>query len=259
MDDSEQRLTHRPEVGRDLPVGAERGVGPGKTSDAPPVPGERPSALQSIVGVFLHPRRTFESMRDRPHFRLALVILLVIQTGIAILLFRSGVIAEQTIAKMEEQGKDPRQIEAVSSFFEGTGGILTTVVAAPFATTMGILFGAASLFFMGNLMMGGRLRFTHYLSAMVYAGIIQIVDQGVRVALILANRTFDVRLGLGVLFGDATGFPIRALDILTDPLFLWGNAVCAIGVSAYARRSFKFGLLAVIPGTLLAVILSANR
>jgi hypothetical protein len=249
MDDSEQRLTNRPDAGGNGPGD----IGPGV------VPGERPGALQSIVGAFIHPRRTFESMRDRPHFRLALVILLVIQTGIALALFRSGVIAEQTIAKMEEQGKDPRQIEAVSTFFEGTGGLLTTVVTAPFATAIGILCGAGLLFFMANLMMGARLRFAHYLSAAVYAGIVQLVDQGVRVALILVNRTFDVRLGLGVLFPDATGFPIRALDILTDPLFLWGNAVCAIGVSAYARRSFKFGVLAVIPGMLLALLLSANR
>jgi hypothetical protein len=249
MDDTEERLTVRPETGRDLPVGVEHGV----------VPGKPPGALQSILGVFVHPRRTFESMRDRPHFRLALALMLVIQTGIALALFHSGVIAEQTIAKMEEQGKDPRQIEAVSNFFEGTGGLVTTVVTAPFATAVGVLCGAALLFFMANLMMGARLRFAHYLSAAVYAGIVQMVDQLVRVSLILVNRTFDVRLGLGVLFGDATGFPIRALDILTDPLFLWGNAVCAIGVSAYSRRSFKFGVLAVIPGMLLAVILTANR
>jgi hypothetical protein len=243
MDDTEQRLT------AGGPAAAEQSV----------APGERPGALQAIVGVFLHPRRTFEAMRDRPHFRLALALMLVIQTGIALTLFYSGVIAEQTISKMEEQGKDPAQIEAVSNFFEGTGGLLTTVVTAPFATAIGVLCGAALLFFMGNLMMGGRLRFAHYLSAAVYAGIVQIVDQLVRVSLILANRTFDVRLGVGVLFPDAAGFPIRALDILTDPLFLWSNAVCAIGVSAYARRSFKFGVLAVIPGMLLAVILTANR
>jgi hypothetical protein len=221
--------------------------------------GKDPGPLGRLLGIFIHPRRTFESMLDRPHFRLALALLLVVQTGIALTLFHSGVIAEQTVAKMEAQGKDQRQIEAVQNFFEGTGGMITTVVTAPFATVIGVLAGSALLFFMGNLMMGARLRFSHYLSAVTYAGIVQIVDQLVRVGLILANRTFDVRLGLGALFGDATGFPIRALDTLTDPLFLWGNAVCAIGVSAYARRDLRFGLLAVLPGVLLAVILSANR
>jgi hypothetical protein len=239
--------------------GADGSDGASSLPDGETGQGKDPGPLGRLLGIFIHPRRTFESMRERPHFRLALVLLLVVQTGIALALFRSGVIAEQTIAKMEAQGKDQRQIDAVQNFFEGTGGMITTVVTAPFATVIGVLAGSALLFFMANLMMGARLRFSHYLSAVAYAGIVQIVDQLVRVGLILANRTFDVRLGLGALFGDATGFPIRALDTLTDPLFLWGNAVCAIGVSAYARRDFRFGLLAVLPGVLLAVILSANR
>jgi Yip1-like protein len=226
-------------------------------SNGEPAKDEGP--LGRLVGVFVHPRRTFEAMRERPRFLLPLVIMLVVQTAIAFAMYRSGVMAEETVAKMEEQGKDPRQIEAVQSFFEGPGGLITTVVTAPFATAIGVLAGAAILFFMANLMMGARLRFPHYLSAVAFGGVVQILDQLVRVALILQNRTFDVRLGLGNLFGDTGGFAVRALDVLTDPLFLWGNAVAAIGVSAYAKRGFAFGALAVIPGMLLAVLLSANR
>src|SRR5688572_9934455 len=242
---------------------SEQGLTRTGTGDETPgnavVGAKRPGALESLLGVFIHPRRTFESMRDRPRFMVPLIVLLVAQTAMAYAMFRSGVIAEHTIAKMEEQGKDPQSIEAVQTFFEGPGGLLTSVVTAPFATAMGVLIGAAVLFFMANLMMGARLRFPHYLSAVAYAGIVLLLDQIVRVALILANRTFDVRLGIGSLFGDAGGFGVRALDTLTDPLFLWGNAVCAIGVSAYAKRKFGFGALAVLPGMLLTVLLSANR
>lgn len=223
--------------------------------NAPPDPGP----LGRLIGVFFRPRATFESMRERPRFLLPLIILLVVQTSIAFVLFHSGIVAEQTVAKMEAQGKDQHAIEAVQNFFEGTGGLVVTVVTAPFATAVGLISGAAILFFMGNLMMGARLRFPHYLSAVAFAGIVQSVDQLVRVGLILAQRSFDVRLGLGNLFGDATGFGVRAIDTLTDPLFLWGTAICALAVAVYAKRGFGFGILAVLPGTLLAVILSANR
>ena len=216
-------------------------------------------ALARLAGVFIHPRRTFESMRDRPRFRSALIVVLIVQTALALVMYQSGVIAEQTVAKMEEEGRDPQQIEAVEGFFSGPLGFATTVATAPFATAIGLIAGAAILFFMGNLMLGARLRYAHYLSAMAYAGVVQIIDQIVRVSLILVNRTFDVRLGLGALFGDATGMPIRALDTVTDPLFLWGNLVCAIGVSTYARRHLGFGIIAVLPGLLLAALLAANR
>jgi hypothetical protein len=233
---------------------------PARVDDAPAgEPGRDEGPLGRLFGVFVNPRRTFASMRERPRFLLPLIILLVVQTGIAFLLFHSGVIAEQTVAKMEEQGKDERSIEAVQNFFEGPGGLITTVVTAPFATAIGILAGSAVLFFMANLMLGARLRFQHYLSAVAFAGVVQIVDQLIRIGLILHNRTFDVRLGVGNLFGEEGGFLVRALDIATDPLFLWGNAVCAIGVSTYAKKGFGFGALAVLPGMLLAILLSANR
>jgi len=225
---------------------------------APDAP-EEGGPLARLLGVFVRPRRTFESMRERPRFLLAIVLLLVAQTTFAFVMYHSGIVAEETIAKMEAQGKDQRAIDAVQSFFEGTGGLVVTVVTAPFATAVGVLAAGALLFFMANLMMGAKLRFSHYVSAADFAGVVQLVDQLVRVALILHNRTFDVRLGLGNLLGDATGLGVRALDTVTDPLFLWGNAVCAIAVSAYARRSFGFGALAVLPGMLLAVLLSANR
>lgn len=222
-------------------------------------PPDEPGPLARLFGVFFRPRRTFESMRERPRFLLPMILLLVVQTSIAFVMFRTGIVAEETVAKMEAQGKDPKAIEAVESFFEGTGGLLATVATAPFATAVGLLSGAALLFFMGNLMLGARLRFAHYLSAVAFAGVVQLVDQLVRVGLILANRSFDVRLGLGTLFGDATGFGIRALDTITDPLFLWGNAICALAVAVYAKRGFGFGVLAVLPGVILAVLLSANR
>src|SRR5688500_5215873 len=136
-----------------------------RTGNADETPGDaaadatRPGALAALLAVFLHPRRTFESMRDRPRFLVPLIVLLVAQTAMAYAMFRSGVIAEHTIAKMEEQGKDPQSIEAVQTFFEGPGGLLTSVVTAPFATAMGVVLGAAVLFFMANLMMGARLRF----------------------------------------------------------------------------------------------------
>lgn len=232
-------------------------AGPTDVAVVPPPPD--PGPIGRLVGVFVRPRATFESMRERPRFLLPLIILVVAQTAIAFVMFQSGIVAEQTVAKMEAQGKDPRAIEQVQSFFEGTGGLVVSVVTAPFATAVGLLSGAAILFFMANLMMGARLRFAHYLSAVAFTGFVELVDQLVRVALILVNRSFDVRLGLGVLLGDATGFWVRALDTLTDPLFLWGNAIGALAVGVYSKRGFGFGVLAILPGVLLAVILSANR
>jgi hypothetical protein len=223
----------------------------------PPPPD--PGPIGRLVGVFVRPRATFESMRERPRFLLALILVLVVQTAIAFVLFHSGIVEQATLEKMQAQGRDQQTIDAVQHFFEGTGGMVLTLLTAPFFTAVGIVSAAAILFFMGNLMLGARLRFGHYVSAAAFGGVIQLVEGIVRSALILAKGEMDVHMGLGNLLGDATGFWVRAVDTLTDPLFLWGCAICALGVAVYARRPFGFGVLASLPGVLLAVIISANN
>lgn len=222
-----------------------------------PTPG--PGPLGRILGVFLSPRATFESMRERPRFLLPMVILLIVQTTLAYVMFQSGVVAEETAAKMEAQGRSAQEIEAVQRFFEGTPGLAITISTSLFFTALSLVAMSALAFFIGNLMLGARLRYAHYLSAITFAGVVLLVEQIVRVGLILASRTYDVRLGLGMLLGDATGFWVRALDTLTDPLFLWGNAIAALGIAVYARRNFGFGVATVAVGVVAAVLLSASR
>jgi len=50
---------------------------------------------------------------------------------------------------------------------------------------------------------------------------------------------------------------MHVADTATDPLLLWATAIEALGVSVMARKSFGFGVLAVLPGFLLLVSLSA--
>ena len=240
--------------------GAGGGVHPGAGTAAVPVatPPD-PGPLGRRLGGFIRPRETFESMRDRPRFLLPMIVLVVVQTVLAFVMFQSGVVAEETATKMEAQGRSPQEIEAVQRFFEGTAGLVITVTTSLVFTLLSLVSLAGVAFFMGNLMLGARLRYVHYLSAMAFAGVVLLVEQAVRVGLILASRTYDVRLGLGMLLGDATGFGVRVLDTLTDPLFLWGHAISALGIAVYARRGFGFGVGAVLFGVLAAVVLSATR
>ena len=59
------------------------------------------SSGQALVGVFTRPRPTFEGMRAKPHYRLALAILLVFQLLFTIAIFESGAILNDTVAKLD--------------------------------------------------------------------------------------------------------------------------------------------------------------
>jgi hypothetical protein len=207
----------------------------------------------------VNPRATFESMRERPRFLLAGILVVLVQLVIAAVVVQSGIPREEAIAKMERQGADPAKIEAIEKFFDSPAAPIITIASAVVGVGFALVLSAGVLFFMGNLMLGGRIRFPHYLSAAAYGSVVLLVDNVVRVALILAKHGYDVRLGLGNVFGEDIGFVGRALDGMTDPLLLWGTAVMALAVSVYARKGFGFGVLSVLPGYLIGSILQGFR
>jgi len=230
---------------------------PTGASDTEVVP-ER-SALGRLFGIFVDPRGVFASMRARPRFLLAFLVVLVFQTAFAILIFQTGIVRDTSVAQLEAKGKDPQQIEAMERFFDSPAAPIITTVSGDVAFGFGLLASAALLFFMGNFMLGGRLTFRHYVSVVAFSWVVSLVDHAVRLALILSRESLDVRLGLGNLFGEEIGFLGRAVDLATDPLFLWATAVAAIGVSVYARKGFGFGAAAVLPGFIIGILLQAIR
>jgi hypothetical protein len=223
--------------------------------DQPP---ER-SALGRLFGIFVDPRGVFASMRARPRFLLPLLVFLAFQTVFAILIFQSGIARDEAVAQLEAKGKSPQQIEAIERFFDSPAAPIITTVSTVVAFGFGLLGGAALLFFMGNFMLGGRLTFRHYVSVVAFSWIVRLIDDAVRLALIVSRESLDVRLGLGNLFGEDIGYLGRVLDLATDPLLLWSAAVAAIGVSVFARKKFGFGVAAVLPGFVIGALIKAFR
>lgn len=218
-----------------------------------------PNEFATLGTIFVTPRPTFEAMAERPRFLLALILVVVAITAMTIPIFQSGIVRDETIAKMEAKGAPETQIEATAKFFDSPAGLAISlggnVVAIPFA----LLVTAGILFFMGNLMLGAKLRYPHYLSAASYGSVVALIDHAVRTGLIVAKESMDVRLGLGNFFGDDLPFLGRVIDSMTDPLLLWGTAITALGVAVYAKKGFGFGAIAVLPTFVVTLLLSSMR
>jgi hypothetical protein len=216
----------------------------------------RASALQSVVGVFANPRKAFEAMASKPRFLLPLIIMILAQAVFAVAIFQSGIVKDDALSKLEAKGKTQAEIEATEQFFDSPAAPVVGAVSGAVVTAFILLFNSALLLFIGNLMMGGRLTFKHYLSVATHSAVVGLVDLTVRAGLALGKGTLDVRLGLGNLFGEDPGYLGRFLDTLTNPLMLWPTAVSAVGVSVFAKKSFGFGVLVVLPVFLIGALLS---
>jgi hypothetical protein len=213
----------------------------------------------SLITIFVTPAKTFAGMIGKPRFLVAMIVSIILMGLMGAVMFQSGVVRDETLAILEAKGTPEAQVEATAKFFDSPAGLALSVggnlIRIPFA----LLVSAALLLFLGNLMMGAKLRFTHYLSAVTYGTVVGLVDHAIRTALILSRQSLDIRLGLGNLFGEDIGYVVRVLDSMTDPFLLWSMAVTALGVAAYARKGFGFGVVASLPVFLITLLLSGMR
>ena len=217
------------------------------------------SGAGALVGIFTNPRKTFEALAGKPRILLPFIVVLLAQTVFAMAIFQTGVVKNDTLSKLEAQGKAPEVIEGTEKFFDSPAAPVVGAVTAAVITAFVLLFNSALFFFLGNLMLGARLTFTQYLCIEAYSAVITLVDLAVRAGLAIGKGTLDIRLGLGNLFGDDPGFLGRFLDTLTNPLLLWPTAVAALGVSVFTKKSFGFGVLVVLPAFIIGAILSGTQ
>ncbi|HMI32169.1 MAG TPA: YIP1 family protein [Candidatus Limnocylindrales bacterium] len=220
-------------------------------SDAPAM-----SAPATLLGIFTSPRQTFRSLAARPRVLAPILAVLVFQILFGLVLAQSGILKNDTVAKLEAKNTPQEQIDKVSEMMDGPMKY-AFVIGGPIVLTFSLLLTAALIYFMANLMLGARLRFIHYLCIAAYGSVVGIADQVVRMALAYTRGTLLVHLGVGAFLGEELNPLMRVLDTATDPLLLWAVGIQALGVAVIARKSFGFGALAVLPGFLILVSLSA--
>ena len=223
----------------------------GQAQEAPPQ-----SALATLIGVFTNPRGTFQSLSAKPRLLAPILVVVVFQLIFGVVLAQSGVMKNDALARLEQKNAPEAQIDAVTKVMDSPVRFVF-VSFGPVVLLFSLLVTAGLLYFMANLMLGARLRYTHYLSIASYGAVVGIVDQVTRMGLALGRGTLMVHLGVGAFLGDELNMLLRVLDTATDPLLLWAVAVQALGVAVMARKNFGFGLLAVLPGFLVLVSLSA--
>jgi hypothetical protein len=214
------------------------------------------SAPATLIGVFTEPKKTFESLREKPRVLAPILLLLLFQLIFGLVLAQSGVMKNDAVAKMEAKNAPQEQMDAVNRMMDGPVKYVFAGVG-PVVVVFVLFISGGLLFFMGNLMLGARLRYMHYVSVAAYGAVVGIVDQMVRLGLAVSRGTLQVHLGVGAFMGDQLSPLLKILDTATDPLLLWAIAIQALGIGVMAKKGFGFGLLAVLPGTLIMICLSA--
>src|SRR5205085_5620973 len=87
-------------------------------SGADPAPEPPQSVAGSLIGVFTEPRPTFAAMTSKPRLLAPMLVLVVFQLLFGLVLAQSGILKNDSVAKMEAKNAPQEQIDAVTRFME---------------------------------------------------------------------------------------------------------------------------------------------
>jgi hypothetical protein len=171
--------------------------------------------IAAITLVLVFPHRTFERLRERPHWILPLVLIILASMVSAIFAVRSGFMDEFLEGMAFRTGFEPADVEA--------GFVVGAVMMALVGVTVVLLLESVFFRFIGMLL-GGRARFRTVFSAVVHASI--PVGVGALVFAGLLPLTKSVRAGANLAFlFDADTQPLlwslgRQIDLFSIWFFL---------------------------------------
>jgi hypothetical protein len=221
------------------------------------------SSIGRVVGVLASPEKTFRSIRERPTWLVALLVVLVVGAGVYFVLSQRLDMAQIVRESIEAQGRDvpPDQLEGIIDFYENYGVAFTMAM---------IVVGQPVFFLLGALclwvavkMVGGEVTFKQGFSTMMHSQMPNVVGALLSLPAILSRSEFhfdDVQTGsilpsnLGFLAPEGAGAAVVSLLSSIDVFRLWVLVLLVIGFATVARLKRGTAAAAVVGCWILYVL-----
>ena len=212
------------------------------------------SAFGRVVSVLVSPTKTFESIRQRPTWLVALVVLIGISIVAGAMVSAKIDWAQMARDSIASQGRQmsEEQMEQTIDMMEKFGPIGTYI--GPFFIVIALLLSAVIAMVTLKLL-GGELTFGQSFSTIVHASMPQVVKGLLSIPVILGKSDFsylDVRSNsvlksiLGAFAPEETGPAMLALLSSVDLFGIWGLVLTAIGLAAVGKVSKGTGALTAV-------------
>lgn len=210
----------------------------------PPPPAVEMSTTQTLTGIFFEPDRVFESLRTRPRFLVAGIILIVLTIVVTVVLYMrfdmGAFIREQmdkssssSSAQQSEQDKEMIVKILKGAFAVGIPASIPFMIAA-----------GAALYLLGVMAFGGTISYSRALAVWVYSSLppaILVTLVAVLVLFLKAPDQIDPKHLLitnpGAFMGPGSSKVVIAFLSQFDLLKFYGLFLAAIGLRKVAKLS----------------------
>ena len=204
--------------------------------------GSEMSTAETLTGIFFEPSRTFESLRSRPRFLVAAIILLALACIVTAVLYLRVDMGQFIRDRIERSPQAAQATEAQKDMQVRMGKILGGFVV-PVSVPIVIAAGAA-LYLLLTLAFGGSISYKKAVSVWTYSSLPPSVLGSLIAVLVLFLKSADsidpehmVVTNPGALLGeDASKVLVAALSQF-DLLRFYGLFLAAIGLRKVAKLS----------------------
>ena len=213
------------------------------------------SSVAHLIGVLTAPGRTFRSIRDRPTWGVALLVLILIGAGVYALLSQRLDMADMVRQGIEARGTEmpEEQVERMIDLYESYGVLFSLVM---------ILLGSPALYLIASLflwvavrLVGGELSFKQGFSVFVHSQMPQVVAGVLSLPAIFSRTDFgfeELKTGsilpsnLGFLAPSEAGAGLVSLLSSVDLFGFWTLVLLCIGFAAVSRLKIGTASAAVV-------------
>lgn len=225
-----------------------------------PDPPKEMSVGETLTGIFFEPGRVFESLRTRPRFLVAGLLLIVLTVAVTAVLYARVDMGQFIREKMERSPRAAEQTEAQKEMGAKIGKTMG-MIAVPLSVPIVVAAGAA-LYLLGVMAFAGSISYRQSVSLWVYSSLPPAVVASLVAILVLllkAPDTIDPEHMLvtnpGAFMGEGSSPALVALLTQFDLVKFYGLFLAAVGLRKMAKLSSGSSWGIVLGYTLIGTVL----
>jgi len=219
------------------------------------------SNLKKIIGIFCFPKKTFNSINNKPTWLIPFIIISVI--GMLLNYYTTDIKIIDDIKRMEAKNIDEKHIELNRQFLDKPTKYIGTVLT-PIHLLLQWLFLSIIIVLLGNKFFHKKIEFKKIFSILVWSNFIIIIGNILRTIIGIQKETthgFTTSLALFMktpnLNQEVTKLYIFLSNI--DLFIIWQSIILILGISEIYNvsiyKSLKFILMLWVIHIILLIIL----
>ncbi len=223
------------------------------------------STLSNIINTYLAPTKVFEAVKDF-NFKKALIPLLILAVlglisywAIQDLADDYGYEKAVNIIENMDRLTDEQKVEQIAKIEDRMDGPqISSWISSGLGMPITVFFMALLALIVGNTFMGGSAKYGQLVNVTAWAYMISILENIVKIPLMLSKWSLEVYTGLGVLgIGDKGSF-INSLFAGIDIFAIWRIVLIAIGMGIIYNKKTKPYIVAMLIAWFVLRLISAG-